>query len=110
MKFSGFGVYGKPPEPYSINNGSPSPSVSLVADWPPTAHAVVQAANVGWGGDRWSELHGIELNVQQRVPDRTEIEAPADLPTELLSERNLLSGAGAGAGGVGHREVGWAGV
>jgi hypothetical protein len=28
----------------------------------------------------------------------------------VVSERNLLSGIGAGEGGVGHGEVGWVGV
>jgi hypothetical protein len=28
----------------------------------------------------------------------------------VVSERNLLSGIGAGEGGVGHGEVGWGGV
>jgi hypothetical protein len=31
-------------------------------------------------------------------------------PVWSISERNLLSGIGAGEGGVGHGEVGWVGV
>ena len=41
------------------------------------------------------------------------IEAPPPFfgaSLSVISERNLLSGIGAGEGGVGHGEVGWVGV
>jgi hypothetical protein len=45
-------------------------------------------------------------------PARSRLAAAITRPVgfEAFSERNLLSGIGAGEGGVGHGEVGWVGV